>query len=143
MPKKSEFVEYLTGQLQPLGTVSARAMFGGWGFYLDGRMFALVAGDAFYIKADDANRAQFTSRGLEPFRYEMQGGAREMAYFQPPAEALDDAEMLCAWAQKGVEAAGRAQNAKKPQWRDGKPTARTADTAPARQMKLGKPVQRC
>ena len=108
MPAKSQFVEYVTEQLQRLGAVSARAMFGGWGVYLDGRMFALVAEDTLYFKADDANRAEFTDLGLEPFRYEMKGALKEMSYFQPPSAALDDGEMLCAWARKGVEAAARA-----------------------------------
>ena len=108
MRAPSEFVEYLTGQLQPLGEVTARGMFGGWGFYLDGRMFALVAMEAFYIKADDVNRAEFETRGLEPFRYEMKGKLKAMAYFQPPAAAMDDGELLCAWARKGVAAAARA-----------------------------------
>ena len=114
MAAKSEFVEYLTGQLQPLGAVSALAMFGGWGFYLDGRVFAIMADDTFYIKADDTNRAEFESRGLEPFRYKMKGKLMTMAYFQPPAEAMDDGEVLCAWARKGVEAAARAVKKKKP-----------------------------
>ena len=99
--------------LAPLGEVSARAMFGGWGFHLDGRMFALVAFDAFYIKADDSNRADFESRRLEPFRYEANGKASVMSYFQPPSEALDDRDILCEWARKGVEAAARAAKAKR------------------------------
>jgi DNA transformation protein len=49
MPTRSQFVEFLIDQLQPLGGVSARAMFGGWGVYLDGRMFALVAEDTLYV----------------------------------------------------------------------------------------------
>ena len=114
MAAKSEFVEYLTEQLQPLGAVSARGMFGGWGFYLDGRVFAIVAEETFYIKADAANRSEFETRGLEPFRYEMKGKVMTMAYFQPPAEAMDDGEILCAWARKGVEAAARAAKKKKP-----------------------------
>ena len=114
MAAKSEFVEYLTEQLQSLGAVSARGMFGGWGFYLDGRMFALLADEIFYIKADDANRVDFETRGLPPFRYEMKGKRLTMAYFQPPAEAMDDGEMLCAWARKGVAAAARAAEKKKP-----------------------------
>ena len=87
-------------------------MFGGWGFYLDGRMFALVLHEIFYLKVDDANRAEFEARGLEPFRYEMKGRLMTMAYFQPPLEALDDGEMLCQWARKGVEAAARAARKK-------------------------------
>lgn len=112
MPRRSEFVDYLVESLAPLGEVQARAMFGGWGFYLDGRMFALVAFETFYIKADDDNRAEFVSRGRPPFRYEAKGKASVMSYFQPPSAALDDRELLCEWARKGVAAATRA--AKKP-----------------------------
>lgn len=112
MAGKNEFVEYLTGQLHPLGEVRARAMFGGWGFYLDGLMFALVAEDVFYIKADAISREEFVRHGLEPFRYETQSGMKEMSYFQPPVAALDDGELLCAWARKGVEAAFRAKAGK-------------------------------
>lgn len=117
MPGKSQFVEYLTEQLQPLGAVRARAMFGGWGVYLDGRMFALVAADTLYIKADDASRAEFTDLGLEPFRFEMKGALKEMSYFQPPSAALDGGEMLCVWARKGVAAAARAAQKKEAQVR--------------------------
>lgn len=108
MPARSEFVEYLVEQLQPLGEVTARPMFGGWGVYADGRMFALVADDAFYIKVDDINCPEFEARGLKPFRYDTKNGRATIRYYEPPAEALDDREILCAWARKGVEAAKRA-----------------------------------
>jgi DNA transformation protein len=88
-------------------------MFGGWGFYLDGRMFALVAFETFYIKADAENRPDFEARGLAPFRYEARGKVRTMSYFEPPSAALDDREQLCAWARKGVAAAARAASGRK------------------------------
>ena len=109
---RSEFITYLLEQLAPLGDVRARSMFGGYGVYLGERMFALVADDALYIKADDLNRAEFEARGLLPFRYEMRGERKQMSYWQPPAEALDDREMLCEWARKGCEAADRAAGKK-------------------------------
>jgi DNA transformation protein and related proteins len=120
MPRRSEFVDYLVESLAGLGDVQARAMFGGWGFYLHGRMFALVAFDTFYIKADDENRADFESRGLAPFRYEAGGKVSVMSYFQPPSAALDDRDLLCEWARRGVEAA-----------------ARSAKTGPRRKLKGG------
>lgn len=100
--------------LAPLGAVSARAMFGGWGFYLDGRMFALAALETFYIKTDVANRHEFESHGLGAFRFEAQGKVTVTSYFQPPSEALDDRDLLCEWARKGVEAAARATKKKRP-----------------------------
>lgn len=114
-PMRSQFVGYLLEQLAPLGEVSAKSMFGGWGIYHEGRMFALVADDTLYFKVDDTNRAEFEHENLRPFRYERSD--REvavMSYYQPPAAAIDDREVLCAWARKGVEAAARAATKKKP-----------------------------
>jgi len=103
----SEFVAHILDLLAPLGEVKARAMFGGHGIYLDGKMFALVARDAFYIKVDDANRAAFESRGLAPFQYDVRGKVHTMSYYQPPAAALDDSDQLCEWARHGLAAARR------------------------------------
>ncbi|MEQ1858968.1 MAG: TfoX/Sxy family protein [Chthoniobacteraceae bacterium] len=109
MAKRSEFVDYILEQLAPLGEVTARSMFGGYGIYLDGRMFALVADDTLYVKVDDGNRAEFEREGLQPFRYaRTDSEVAVMSYYQPPGAAIDDREALCAWAQKGVEAATRA-----------------------------------
>jgi DNA transformation protein len=109
MAKQSEFVTYLLEQLAPLGTVTARSMFGGYGIYHAGRMFALVVADTLYVKVDDMSRAEFESEGLKPFRYERRDkGEAVMDYYEPPAAAIDDREQLCAWAQKGIEAATRA-----------------------------------
>lgn len=109
MLRSSEFVNYLLEQLTPLGEVSAKSMFGGWGIYHEGRMVALVADDTLYFKVDDANRPDFEREGLQPFRYERTGGtAAVMSYYQPPAAAIDDRDELCRWAQLGVDAARRA-----------------------------------
>ncbi len=97
-----EFIQHLLDLLRPLGEVRAKSMFGGWGFYLDGKMFALAAFDTFFIKADDRNRADFLARGLTPFRYETNPGQfNEMSYYNPPPEALENPAELCAWARKG------------------------------------------
>lgn len=114
MPKRTQFVDYLLEQLAPLGEVSARGMFGGWGIYHEGRMFALVADDTLYLKVDDTSRADFEREGLQPFRYARTD--REiavMSYYQPPAAAIDDRALLCTWARKGVEAAARAAEKKR------------------------------
>lgn len=115
MPKRSEFVDYLLEQLAPLGDVSAKSMFGGWGIYHEGRMFALVADDTLFIKVDDANRADFERENLQSFRYERTDKeVAVMSYYQPPAAAIDDRELLCAWVRKGLAAAERAAAKKKP-----------------------------
>jgi DNA transformation protein len=113
MPKRSEYVEYLLEMLQPLGEIRAKSMFGGWGLYADELFFAIVAEETLYFKVDDINCPDFEERGLKPFRFEMRDKAATMRYYQPPAEALDNRELLCTWARKGVEAAARAKVGKK------------------------------
>ena len=63
--KVSEFVTHVVDMLEPLGPVSARRMFGGYGIFLDGMMFALVADDTLYLKVDDESRSEFAAAGLE------------------------------------------------------------------------------
>jgi DNA transformation protein len=112
MPKKSEFVEYLIEMLQPLGSIRAKPMFGGWGFYADERFFAIVAGETFYVKVDDVSRGEFAARGLQPFRYHREEAKAVMDYYEPPSSAMDDRELLLEWAGKGIEAAMRAATKK-------------------------------
>ncbi len=114
MPQKSEYVDYLVEMLQALGDVRVRAMFGGWGFYLGEKIFAIVAADEFFVKVDAVSREEFAARGLQPFRYESKSKTYAMSYYRPPSEAMDDREALCDWAHKGIEAAERAAQTKKP-----------------------------
>jgi DNA transformation protein len=108
MPPQSNFVDYILELLEPLGEVRARAMFGGWGIYQARRMFALVANEMLYLKTDSLTRPAFETRGLPPFTYEKGGKVYAMAYFQPPAEALDNGVELRTWAAKAIDASARA-----------------------------------
>jgi DNA transformation protein len=96
-------------------------MFGGAGIYRDGVMFALVAGEDVYLKADDATRARFREAGCRCFVYEKDGKTVEMSYWSIPDEAMDDPELLKSWADLAWTAALRS---KKPRRR--KPSVRQA-----------------
>ena len=56
MAKQSDYVIYLFELLTDFGDVEAKSMFGGFGLYLDGLMFAIVADDALYFKVDDVSK---------------------------------------------------------------------------------------
>lgn len=115
MPKRSEFVDYLLELLAPLGGVSAKTMFGGYGIYQDGLMFGLVANDVLYLKTDAGNRASFEVRRLPPFTYERTGKpAIVMSYHRAPEDALEESEELCRWAREASAAARRNASKKKP-----------------------------
>jgi len=113
MKKHDEFVDYLLEQMQALGPVSAKAMFGGYGIYIDDLMFALVADDVLYLKTDSANLPDFEQRGLKPFRYQRSGKTYDMSYSEAPAEVLDDIDSMRLWANKAIEAALKNRKKKK------------------------------
>lgn len=95
------------------GPVAVRRMFGGAGLYADGLMFALWAGDAFYLKADAALAEDLKGRGSVPFSYVAKGVTRTMGgFWSVPEEALDDAEDLAALARRALFVAHAANEAK-------------------------------
>ena len=105
----SEFTDYLQEVFARFGSIQARRMFGGYGIYHDGVMFALVADDTLYLKADADTRDRFLTRGLEAFKYNKNGKTVTMSYYLAPEEILEDAEMACEWAQQAYAVALRAK----------------------------------
>jgi DNA transformation protein len=128
MARMDSFVEYTLELLEPLGSVLARAMFGGWGLYLGGRMFGLIIEDRLYLKTDDTTRSTFESAGGEPFVYDAGKGRKPvtMSYWTPPPDASDDAHALLPWARRAVEAASRAAQKKPAAKKKSAPTKKTA-----------------
>lgn len=105
----SEFVENLQEVFAPFGAVSARRMFGGYGVYHDGLMFALVADDVLYLKADEESAGRFIERGLPAFEYDKGGKKMKMSYYTAPETIFDDPEIAKEWAVLAFEAALRAK----------------------------------
>ena len=50
------FKDFVTELLSGVGPVTIRNMFGGAGVYADGVMFAIVADDVLYLKADEVSQ---------------------------------------------------------------------------------------
>lgn len=107
-----EFTEYVMELFGPFGTVGARRMFGGYGVYLDGLMFAIVSEDTLYLKADEMNRVEFEQAGCEVFGYARKGRRATLNFFRAPEEAMDSPALMLPWARTAYAAALRA-NAKK------------------------------
>ncbi len=108
----ARFVADLVGALTPLGPVAARAMFGGWGIYLDGLCFALVAGETMFFKVDGRNRPDFERAGMTPFKPWDDRPTRLVTFYEAPRAVVDDVRSLRVWAGKAIEAARAARRAK-------------------------------
>ena len=113
MPISSEFRDFLLEQLEPLGPVSARRMFGGAGLFYGSVMFALLINDVMYLKTDEVSQTAFEEVGSEPFSY--QRGDKQQALktlWRVPDDVMDEAEQLLEWSRTAVDAALAASRAK-------------------------------
>jgi DNA transformation protein len=101
------FKRFVLDQLEELGDVLPRAMFGGVGLYHRGVFFGILARDVLYFKVDDKTRRDYEHAGMKPFKpYPNRSGT--MQYYAVPAGVLESALELARWAKKAVAAAGRA-----------------------------------
>jgi DNA transformation protein len=102
--------------------IIAKRMFGGAGFYLNGRMFALTDGDMIYLKADEENRARFESRKMQQFAPFEDKPEMRMHYYSLSSEDLEDDDAVRELGKLAVEASTRAALKKK------KPSTKRAKT---------------
>ena len=63
MASQQGTVDFLLDQMAGAGAVCAKKMFGEYGLYCDGKMFAIVADDQLFIKPTDAGRAWISAQG--------------------------------------------------------------------------------
>jgi DNA transformation protein len=115
MAASDSFKEMLAECLDGLGPFQFRRMFGGAGLFQDGLMFALIADDTLYFKADDTNRGMFEAEGCGPFTYQTKNGRNTlMSYWQAPERLFDEPEDMLTFARAAVAAARRSAKPKKP-----------------------------
>jgi DNA transformation protein len=100
MARRSDFVEFVAGQMAFVDGLRIRAMFGGYGIYQDDCMFALIADDRLYFKVDATTRAEFEARGLGPFTYVARGKTMALQYFEAPPEVFEEQDSMRTWVRK-------------------------------------------
>jgi len=105
MADKDTVMEKFLETLVPLGAAEAKAMFGGYGIFMDGQMFAKISSKGVVaLKADGKNLPTFEAAGMPK--------AGKMPYYEVKAADLDDAKKVQSWAASSIAAASR-QPAKK------------------------------
>lgn len=108
MAVSESYLGFVVDQLAGIGRVRTRRMFGAAGLYADQLFFGLIAANALYFKVGDANLPDFVARGMRPFCPFPDRPALAMGYYEVPADVIDDAEELVAWARKALRVAAAA-----------------------------------
>ncbi len=114
MKKDQSFHDYVVHDLlRNLSGITSKTMFGGWGIYENGVIFALIADGELYFKVGDNNRADFEKMGSHPFVYS--GGNHKpttMPYWLLPEEIMENEEKLHEWVLQSVEASKQSKKKK-------------------------------
>jgi DNA transformation protein len=100
------FKEFVLDQLDGLGGVSARSMFGGYGIYLGGEFFGIVFDGRLYFRTDESTRDAYVAEGSRPFQ--PNDRQRLKNYYEVPTDVIEDRELLVEWAREAVESRARA-----------------------------------
>lgn len=106
------YCDYVLDLLSHVDGVSSRGMFGGFGLYKGGVMFALIADDVLYYKVGQSNQADYEDAGSEPFTYSGKNKPIQMSYWQVPEDVMEDADALRDWTLKAFDVALKAKKPK-------------------------------
>ena len=114
MAVSANAIDHAKELFAPFGEIRVRKMFGGAGVYCDDLFFAIMDGEAIYLKVDEETRNAFEAQGLEPFVFEMKDGSSGvMNYYNAPEDIYDDEDELKRWTRLALDAASRAAKFKK------------------------------
>lgn len=104
MAVSGEFLSFVEDQLERVGNIISKKMFGGAGIYCEGVFFALIADDILYFKVDESNKQDYEAEGMGQFK-PYGNDSYSMNYYEVPVEVLEDEEMLRLWAEKALDVA--------------------------------------
>ena len=117
MAVSSDYLQFILEQLHGLGRVRSRRMFGAAGLYCDEIFFGIISDDTLYLRVDDANRGDYTARGMAAFRPYADRPEISMTYFEVPADVLEDPEEFLIWSRRALATRGAGAAAVKPKRR--------------------------
>ena len=103
MKANPEYLNFVMDKLSPISNIRSRAMFGGYGIFYEGSMFALIAEDILYFKVNESNRDMYEKARSKPFPH-------GISYWEVPTEVIEENSKLFNWANISI---GIAQSATK------------------------------
>ena len=93
-----EYLDFVMEKLLPVGNIKSRAMFGGYGIFHEGLMFALISEDTLYFKVNESNHEMYQKAQSRPFPH-------GISYWEVPTDVLEENAKLHTWANISIEIA--------------------------------------
>jgi DNA transformation protein len=109
--KQDSFKDFILEQLEDLGDIRCRAMFGGHGIYYGDIFFGIIFKGSLYFKTSDRTRADYIRLGMKPFRPSKDQTL--ITYYEVPADILEENSELLEWAGKAIASQKEATGKKK------------------------------
>jgi DNA transformation protein len=114
MATDPDFLNQIKDLFCDLGPIRTGSLFGGTALYLDEAMFAVVFGDALYMKSDADLAKTYADAGSQPFTYDTKTGIRTInGLMSLPDSALDDPDEALSWARLSLVPATAAADKKR------------------------------
>ena len=102
------FLSFVLEQLEPLGDVTPRRMFGSAGLYAGEIFFAVLDNDTLFLKVDEATVGPYVDAGMPPFQPYPGNPETSFGYYQVPVHVLEYRDELAVWARRAVEVGQRS-----------------------------------
>ncbi|HEV7606103.1 MAG TPA: TfoX/Sxy family protein [Steroidobacteraceae bacterium] len=136
MAVQPQYLAYILEQLESVGEVHSRRMFGAVGLYSGELFFGLIDDDTLFFKTDGSNSAEYIARNMPRFMPFPARPEAVMAYYQVPADIIEDIEAIGSWARKSVAVALASRAAK------ARPKGRVTGRQKAAKKKTARRVKR-
>lgn len=103
--KPDSLKDFALDQLRELRGLECRGMFGGFGLYAGEKFFGIIFQGRLFFKTSETTREVYRARGMKHF----QPNAKQQltSYYEVPADIIEDAAELIAWASEAAKVAGK------------------------------------
>lgn len=103
-------VEYIKDVLEQFAPVLFKRMFGGYGIYKNGLIFAIILDDELYFKSDEVAESFYSQHDSQQFTYPIKSGKIvKMPYWKVPNDVMDDEDEMKIWFEYAYNAALRSK----------------------------------
>lgn len=103
--KRDSLKDFVLDQLRERRGLECRGIFGGFGLYAGEKFFGIIFQGRLFFKTTEATRESYRTRSMKHF----QPNAKQQlpSYYEVPADIIEDATDLIAWAREAVKVSGR------------------------------------